>query len=135
MSDKEKGFGERLTLVIKRLDYTGNSFAKKIGQGNSKVYQIMRGDVSPSVKFCEKICESFPEINFDWLITGRGKPILYESDRTEEDNLNESLPEYPDYKELWETARELIAMKNEQIEHLKNENSQLRTQLEKKDKS
>lgn len=130
-------FGERLQGVIKKLGYSGYSFAKAINQGNSKLYQIFRGEVSPSVKFCENVHSHFPEINWDWMITGRGEALLqpgetpttYDATRVATRVAEKQQDYKKDYKELWEVAQDLVKLKREQVGDLKEKINRLEAEL------
>lgn len=72
----KNSFGERLKFVLDKLHYSGNAFAQVIGVGGSLVHKTLRGQNQPSVKFCMAIYKHFPEINWDYMITGRGEAFL-----------------------------------------------------------
>lgn len=121
MSELE-GFGERLKSIIVDMRYTINSFSKEIGENRSqKLLSTVKGQNNVGVTFLMDISRRFPEINFDYLITGRGKPFKTETEHSEitdrkhypETNIN------PDslslYKQLYEQCRELQAAKDELI--------------------
>jgi hypothetical protein len=76
----KEDFADRLKIVMDRLGHkSGNSFALAIKQNVSKVHKILRGENNPMVNFCEAIFSIYPEVNMDYLITGRGEPIFYDS--------------------------------------------------------
>jgi transcriptional regulator with XRE-family HTH domain len=54
-----------------------NEFARAIGISSNSVSKIVRGLSEPSPKTLRKICEVFPQVNYQWLTTGEG-PILLE---------------------------------------------------------
>ncbi|MBN2667780.1 MAG: helix-turn-helix transcriptional regulator [Bacteroidales bacterium] len=54
---------------------TSAHFAQKIGIGASSLHHIINGRNNPSLDVIQKILNSFPEINAEWLILGKGKPF------------------------------------------------------------
>jgi transcriptional regulator with XRE-family HTH domain len=46
--------------------------ADKIGVQRSNISHILSGRNLPSVHFIEKLVNSFPELNLEWLLTGNG---------------------------------------------------------------
>lgn len=59
---------------------TQSQFADSIGVGRASVSHILAGRNKPGYDFIEKMASRYPEINLDWLITGKGK--MYKKDRT-----------------------------------------------------
>ena len=76
MSDIKISFADRLKTVIDGLGHSGNSFGEEVGMGGSLVNKTLRGESLPTVKIIHRIAEHFPEINWDYMITGRGQPFL-----------------------------------------------------------
>lgn len=58
---------------------TQSQFADSIGVGRASVSHILAGRNKPGYDFIEKMASRYPEINLDWLITGKGK--MYKKDR------------------------------------------------------
>ena len=63
---------ERILQYIEFKGFTRNSFAEKIFLSNS--FFSNQSKVGTDVLL--KIFREFPELNFDWVITGRGKMLL-----------------------------------------------------------
>lgn len=59
---KEKGFGGR------------NVFEREIGVSEGYLSQVKRKGVNSDV--LEKVSEKFPDLNLDWLVTGRGSMFI-----------------------------------------------------------
>ncbi|GHT64143.1 hypothetical protein FACS189451_11540 [Bacteroidia bacterium] len=69
---------DRLKKVIEELGYNPTSFSKKIGlKSNVQITNIVSGRLSkPSFETLELIHSFFGDINFDWLVTGRGDKYI-----------------------------------------------------------
>ena len=63
---------ERILQYIEFKGFTRNSFAEKIFLSNS--FFSNQSKVGTDVLL--KIFREFPELNFDWVITGRGKMLM-----------------------------------------------------------
>ncbi|MDA7777954.1 helix-turn-helix domain-containing protein [Flavobacteriaceae bacterium] len=61
------------------LNYSGlrrNTLAKTLGYTNSAIfYQIEVGRNGISSNLANRICEKFPEINHNWILTGKGQML------------------------------------------------------------
>jgi transcriptional regulator with XRE-family HTH domain len=71
---------EKRLLELLRLEGLNSTrFAEKIGVQRSSISHILSGRNKPSYDFIIKILESFPMLNPDWLL--RGKGLMYLQDR------------------------------------------------------
>ena len=70
----------RLQQFLAAENLTQSQFADSIGVGRASVSHILAGRNKPGYDFIEKMASRYPEINLDWLITGKGK--MYKKDRT-----------------------------------------------------
>jgi len=68
--------------IVKLIDYLGlnkNSFSEAVGMTtNVTIGRIVNEKRRPSVKTLEKITSRFPQISYDWLLTGRGEMLMPE---------------------------------------------------------
>jgi len=91
MDDKE-----RLEAII---EYTGkriNALAKDLGFPNGNVlYNIKSRRNGISASLASKIAEHYPEINLNWLLTGKGKMLVENNE--ESDDLIERVAFLEDY--------------------------------------
>lgn len=73
----EDNVHDRLAYLMKRLGLNKNSFSVKIGVASSVIHNITGGRLGkrnkPSADLMAKICESFPQVNLNWLIMGWGE--------------------------------------------------------------
>jgi transcriptional regulator with XRE-family HTH domain len=70
----------RLQQFLAAENMTQSQFADSIGVGRASVSHILAGRNKPGYDFIEKMALRYPEINLDWLITGKGK--MYKKDST-----------------------------------------------------
>ena len=70
----ENNISDRLMLVIRHLNLSINAFAKSIDVSQALLFNYAKGRM-PSVTFIEKILTKYPEINIEWLITGKGEML------------------------------------------------------------
>ena len=64
---------DRILSVISYAELTASEFADEIGVQRSSVSHITSGRNKPSLDFLVKIKDRFPELAWDWLITGQGE--------------------------------------------------------------
>jgi transcriptional regulator with XRE-family HTH domain len=66
---------DRISLLIKALNFTAAQFAEEIGVQKSGISHIISGRNNPSLEFINKILLRFPEVNMEWLMMGKGPMI------------------------------------------------------------
>jgi len=66
---------DRIKRFIDLQNLTSSSFANEIGVQRSSVSHVLSGRNKPSLDFVTKIKERFPEVNLEWLISGKGSMI------------------------------------------------------------
>ena len=64
---------DRIQAVISYAELTASEFADEIGVQRSSVSHITSGRNKPSLDFLVKVKERFPDLAWDWLITGQGE--------------------------------------------------------------
>jgi transcriptional regulator with XRE-family HTH domain len=69
---------DRLVQLLKSEGINPTRFAERIGVQRSSMSHILSGRNKPSFDFIIKILESFPSLNPDWLL--RGKGMMYKND-------------------------------------------------------
>jgi transcriptional regulator with XRE-family HTH domain len=74
---------EQIQEILRREDLSSSQFADKIGVQRSSVSHVLSGRNKPGFDFINKILESFPGINAEWLITGIGE--MYKQRRPPEE--------------------------------------------------
>ncbi|WP_353145947.1 helix-turn-helix transcriptional regulator [Chryseobacterium sp.] len=73
---------ERISKVIEYSNFTPSEFADEIDVQRSSISHITSGRNKPSLEFIIKIKSRFPEILWDWLITGEGVMLKSELPET-----------------------------------------------------
>lgn len=76
---------DRIIQFLKENNLTSTKFADVIGVQRSSISHILSGRNKPSFDFMEKMLLSYPDINAQWLITGKGnmfvnQPSLFKTD-------------------------------------------------------
>ena len=72
-------FAERFNKLLTYNKINANRLAMKIGTTRATIANICDGKHSPSVDKIESLLSVWPDLNLDWLITGRGKMYLNET--------------------------------------------------------
>ncbi|ALR30451.1 transcriptional regulator [Chryseobacterium sp. IHB B 17019] len=76
------GLNERISKVIEYSGLTPSEFADEIDVQRSSISHITSGRNKPSLEFIIKIKARFPEILWDWLVTGEGEMLKSELSET-----------------------------------------------------
>ena len=84
---------ERISKVIEYSKLSSSEFADEIDVQRSSISHITSGRNKPSLEFIIKIKSRFPEILWDWLVTGDGEMLKSDLPETELIPENESLEE------------------------------------------
>jgi transcriptional regulator with XRE-family HTH domain len=88
---------ERLSQLVAHYGINLTEFSKKLGLNNSvTVSKIINQNRKPSSKTIGRIIKAYPEINYDWLINGKG------------DMLKTTQTNYFDPDDLTATAKQVI---------------------------
>lgn len=69
----------RIKNLIDKNNLTISAFEKKIGSGNAVIVKLLQRNSNPSGDIMLKILQSFPEVDANWLITGKGSMYLAEN--------------------------------------------------------
>jgi len=62
----------RFKLLLQHLGLSAAEFASRIGVQRSGMSHILSGRNKPSIDFLEKTLAAFPELDANWLISGKG---------------------------------------------------------------
>ncbi|KQT23370.1 transcriptional regulator [Chryseobacterium sp. Leaf405] len=82
---------ERISKVIEYSNLTSSEFADEIDVQRSSISHITSGRNKPSLEFIIKIKSKFPEILWDWLVTGEGE--MLKSELPEINKIQEETPQ------------------------------------------
>lgn len=89
---------ERISKIIEYSNLTPSEFADEIDVQRSSISHITSGRNKPSLEFIIKIKSRFPELLWDWLVTGEGEMLksqLPESEINEEHTEEEKIKPTP----------------------------------------
>ena len=66
----------RIKELITTLNLNVNSFSKECGYNTpSTIWALIKRDQSPTKPTLDKICNRFPQVNREWLMTGLGNML------------------------------------------------------------
>ena len=82
---------ERIIQFLSENNLTSTKFADVIGVQRSSISHILSGRNKPSFDFIEKMLLAYPELNAQWLITGKGnmfsnQSLLFSKDEDQSQN-------------------------------------------------
>ncbi len=67
---------ERFKEIMEKLEIDATTLSKKIGVEPSSISHILSGRNKPSFNFLSKLAETFPQLNINWLVTGKGEMLI-----------------------------------------------------------
>ena len=103
---------ERISKVIDYSRLTPSEFADEIDVQRSSISHVTSGRNKPSLEFIIKIKSRFPEILWDWLVTGEGQMLKSDLQEIKEaENKTLDLPEEEKTKPT--SLPDLFTMMNE----------------------
>lgn len=70
------GVGERLDALIKLLSVNQLKFSKRVGVNQSFLSAIVNGRKNISRRALQKIGDTFPQVNTNWILNGKGDMFL-----------------------------------------------------------
>ena len=66
---------DRIKMLMTKKNVSATQFSEEVGIQRSALSHVLSGRNKPSLDFVLKIKSRYPEIEFDWLLLGRGKMI------------------------------------------------------------
>ena len=66
---------ERLLDILKHFKLSPSTFAEKLGIQRSSVSHLLSGRNKPSFDFLSRLMDEIPELNIDWVISGKGNML------------------------------------------------------------
>ena len=76
---------DRLQQFLNMENLSPARFAEKMGIQRSGVSHLLSGRNKPSFEFLQRMMTTFPDINYEWLVLGKGRP--YKNDHPQPDPL------------------------------------------------
>ena len=89
-------FSKRLQKIIDFYDLTATSFSEKIAFNRSTISHIVSGRNKPSLEFVIKVLEAYPEVDFYWLLNGKGSFPTNSIKQSPENNSSSSKSDTPE---------------------------------------
>lgn len=92
---------ERIEMLLHFKNMSPSQFAEEVGVQRSGISHILSGRNRPSLDLVTKICKTFPEVSYDWLIDGTGslektnkyeKSTLKTPPQSEDKNITDGVP-------------------------------------------
>ena len=89
---------QRIQQIMESEDITPARFADKLQIGRAVISHILNGRNNPSLDVISRILLEFPEINSDWLISGKGTMYRNQAEKNKLNFLDENNTSnnYPD---------------------------------------
>lgn len=75
---------ERLQQFLTMESISPARFAEQLGIQRSGVSHLLSGRNKPSFEFLQRMMKAYPDVNYEWLILGKGRP--FKNDRPLPDN-------------------------------------------------
>lgn len=69
-------FKDRFSQFFNHVGESQAKFAERAGIQQVTVSQLLHGRSAPSLKTANKLRDSFPNLNMDWLLDGKGEMLL-----------------------------------------------------------
>jgi len=114
-------FNDRITKVIEYTKLTPAEFAEEIGVQRSSISHIISGRNKPSLDFISKIKTKFPELEWEWLITGFGEMLI-----NKEENSPTTIQSIGESKPVKKTLPDLFSLIDD--ENFGKEENELKSQ-------
>ena len=73
----------RFRELLSAMNLTVADLVRDIGGTTSKYYKVVKDDVKPNFETLFGLIKAYPEVNGDWLLTGRGSMIKGADKETE----------------------------------------------------
>lgn len=126
-----KEIGSRIKELIFKLDLNQTSFAKAVGVSQNAIFKTVSGETQPRLVLIDAILKTYPQVNRDWLLEGKGEMFKETSESVPQnvapDNyLQEQLrrleEQFSKMREMFSTE---LTVKNQQIEYYQRQTEQL----------
>lgn len=109
----------RIKQLIDEKKLNISSFEKKIGAGMNSIGTLITKNSNISGVLLSKILVTYPEVNANWLILGKGTMyITYNVEKTEHSQVSESNYEYSRSCSSCKDKDLIIKLQQEKIHHL-----------------
>lgn len=108
---------ERIIQFLSENNLTSTKFADVIGVQRSSISHILSGRNKPSFDFIEKMLMAYPELDAQWLITGKGnmfsdQPSLFDQ-KIKQESVNRITPLESNIQNLTKEERAIVDSEQE----------------------
>lgn len=107
----QENTAHRIQRYIDYKKMSNRAFELKAGLSNGYIQTMIKQKGNIGIKTISKIIEAFPDINLNFLITGKGEVVIEE----------EKITEKKDYQDQLIEAQQKLIEKLERIEELQND--------------
>lgn len=115
--------------MMSHFKVTALELANNIGVQPSSVSHILSGRNKPSLDFVNKLLDKYPQVNFDWLVNGRGNMLKSSGEEESGRNLFSFAGASEDLSSSEEEKAEQIAEHNPQKQPTRNRKSKAKESL------
>ena len=116
---------DRLKQVIDYYNISVRKFSIQIGISEGTIRKIMNDNSGIQSNNLQKIANFYPEINIDWLVTGRGEMLLMK----QQEKQQKTPPPVADDTQL-QRLQDLLEAKQETISVLQETNNNLLSEIQ-----
>ncbi len=114
---------DRLRILMDNFQLSSSQFADKLEIQRSAISHLLSGRNKPSILILEKILKNFPEVDIEWLITGKGS--IFKSKIEEKQEVFESNTEKETEIDLFnqekiQSSDDKVILNNETDKTIKN---------------
>lgn len=78
---------DRLRILMDNFQLSSSQFADTLEIQRSAISHLLSGRNKPSILILEKIINKFPDVDIDWLITGKGNVLKLEKTIKQEESI------------------------------------------------
>lgn len=104
---------ERLKQFLTMENLSPARFAEILGIQRSGISHLLAGRNKPSFEFIQRMMTAYPDLNYEWLILGKGRP--YRNDRTRPEN-SENIDLFTESAQEDESVPDELIAENQEIE-------------------
>lgn len=108
---------DRILEILKTKNLPPAQFADMIGVQRSSISHLISGRNKPSLEFIQKILKTFPDINTDWMLFGKGKMI--ENENSVDQSTHRSMDLFPNDQMQQEKVFEPKKQESEKVQKKK----------------